>query len=204
VVQDPHGRPAPLAPDRDARADRPRNRIMAKPVPAATRFRMSRVRRQGTEPELFVRRALRALGWPFRLHVKGLPGSPDIVLPDRRTVLLVNGCFWHGHHCKRGQLPTANETYWTKKIERNRVRDRRTQRRLRAQGWRVFTLWECRLRAWPLDRLSTWLQGLKRRRSARLPSSRPTVRRRRARQSHAPDAGGRHSRSVPVRPSSRP
>src|ERR1700726_4381216 len=119
---------------------------MATPVPTATHIRMSKVRREGTEPELLVCRALRALGWGFQVHVKSLPGCPDVVLADCHTVLLVNGCFWHGHRCKRGRLPATNEEYWAAKIERTRSRDRSTRRQLRALGWRVVTLWECRLR----------------------------------------------------------
>lgn len=134
---------------------------MANPVPAATHVRMSRVRREGTEPELLVWRAIRALGWHFQVHVKSLPGCPDIVLADCRTVLRVHGCFWHGHHCKRGRRPTTNEEFWMAKIERNRSRDRSTRRQLRALGWTVVTLWECRLRTSTVDALSTSLQKLK-------------------------------------------
>ncbi|MBZ5639095.1 MAG: very short patch repair endonuclease [Acidobacteriia bacterium] len=123
---------------------------------------MSRVRRHGTEPEIHVRRAVRALGWRFRMHVKDLPGCPDIVLVDFRMVLRVHGCFWHGHRCKRGRLPTTNRAFWIAKIENNRSRDRRTQRQLRSLGWRVVTLWECRLRASTVEALATQLQGLER------------------------------------------
>jgi DNA mismatch endonuclease (patch repair protein) len=134
---------------------------MASLVPAATHVRMSRVRREGTEPELVACRALRTLGWRFEVHVKALPGCPDIVLVDHRTVLRVNGCFWHGHHCKRGRLPSTNQDFWAAKIERNRSRDRRTQRQLVALGWKVVTLWECRVRTSTVEALSTWLQILK-------------------------------------------
>ena len=180
---------------------------MTKPVPDATHFRMSQVRRQGTEPELLVRRILRALGWRFRLHVKSLPGRPDVVLPDYRTVIRVHGCFWHGHHCKRGRRPTTNEAFWRAKIERNRLRDRRTKRGLRALGWRVATLWECRLRTWPGERLSTWLQSLKPRgapaQTAKTASPPRSARQPRSRQSPAPGAAARRSRSVAAWPSYR-
>jgi DNA mismatch endonuclease, patch repair protein len=201
--QHPARQPTSRAPGLRIRESR-----MAGRVPPATHFRMSQVRRHGTEPELLVCRILRSLGWPFRLHVKSLPGCPDIVLPDHGTVLRVHGCFWHGHHCKRGRVPTTNESFWTAKIGRNRSRDRSTQRRLRALGWRVVTLWECRLRAWPAKRLATLLQRLKRRdnpgRPRKAASSHRSARRSRSRRSPAPGAGARHSRSVPARPSFRP
>src|SRR5438132_1272994 len=108
-------------------------------TPRETSFRMSRVRHFGTEPELRIRRGLRSLRVSFRLHVASLPGTPDIVIPKARTVLQVHGCFWHGHHCNRGQLPATNRPYWRAKVERNRVRDRKTARALRKLGWRVLT-----------------------------------------------------------------
>jgi DNA mismatch endonuclease (patch repair protein) len=134
---------------------------MPGPVTVATHLRMSRVRREGTEPELLVRHALKALGWPFSAHVKALPGCPDIVLDDQGIVVRVHGCFWHGHSCKRGRLPATNADFWTAKIERNRARDRKTRRQLRALGWKVVTLWECQLREWSVDILSTRLKVLK-------------------------------------------
>ena len=88
----------------------------------------------------------------FRRHVRSLPGTPDFVLIDFRTVLFVNGCFWHGHQaCAKGlKLPTQNAGFWRAKIERNRRRDRRVARALRARGYSVLTVWECRLQAeWP-------------------------------------------------------
>ena len=85
---------------------------------------MRRVRAKDTTPERTVRRLLTALGARYRLHRKDLPGKPDIVMPGRRLVLFVHGCFWHGHDCARGaRVPKANRDYWTAKVTRNRARD---------------------------------------------------------------------------------
>lgn len=108
---------------------------------------MSQVRGRDTKPELFVRSWLHREGFRFRLHRADLPGKPDIVLPRYRAVIFVHGCFWHGHQgCPRSALPASNTSYWETKISRNLERDQRNQRRLRRLGWRVMTLWECRLK----------------------------------------------------------
>ncbi|MEZ0471152.1 very short patch repair endonuclease [Luteimonas salinilitoris] len=107
---------------------------------------MSRVRQRNTGPELVVRKLLHRLGYRFRLHRKDLPGSPDIVLPGRGAVVLVHGCFWHGHTCRAGSMPKSRIDYWGPKITANRDRDKRQSRRLRALGWRVLTVWECELK----------------------------------------------------------
>ena len=106
---------------------------------------MSRIRSVNTKPEMLVRRALHNLGYRFRLHVRNLPGCPDIVLPKYRTIIEVKGCFWHGHSCRGGQLPASNVEYWTPKLLRNRERDRANERKLRRLGWSVHCLWECKL-----------------------------------------------------------
>jgi len=108
---------------------------------------MSAIRAKNTRPEMIVRRCLHLMGYRFRLHVSDLPGRPDIVIPKIRTIVQVKGCFWHGHHCLQGRVPAGNRTYWSGKIEGNRLRDRRNERRLRALGWRVKTIWECSIRA---------------------------------------------------------
>jgi DNA mismatch endonuclease, patch repair protein len=105
---------------------------------------MARIRGKDTQPELAVRRVLHRLGYRFRLHVMSLPGRPDIVLPKHRTIIQVQGCFWHAHFCKGGRIPPGK--YWRAKLARNKVRDRRNDRHLRALGWRVHTVWECRVR----------------------------------------------------------
>jgi len=108
---------------------------------------MRRVKGRDTAPELKVRRMLRAAGIGYRLGGCGLPGRPDVVMKGRKLAIFVHGCFWHGHDCPRGaRKPQANADYWRNKIERNRTRDARVEAELTASGWRVLTVWECRLR----------------------------------------------------------
>jgi DNA mismatch endonuclease, patch repair protein len=107
---------------------------------------MSGIRSKNTHPEIIVRKALHKLGYRFRLHVRELPGCPDIVLSKHRTVLQVKGCFWHSHHCIGGRMPATNRHYWVPKLRNNKSRDKRNDRKLRALGWRVITIWECRIR----------------------------------------------------------
>src|SRR5208337_4485025 len=107
---------------------------------------MRAVHGKNTAPELFVRSTLHRLGYRFRLHRSDLPGTPDIVFPVRRTVMFVHGCFWHGHSCPRGNPPSSNVDFWRRKIARNRERDASAQERLRNDGWKVLTLWECETR----------------------------------------------------------
>lgn len=107
---------------------------------------MAAIRAKHTKPEMLVRRLLHAMGYRFRLHVSGLPGRPDIVLPKHRLIIQVKGCFWHGHYCLKGRIPGTNRTYWGPKIQGNKERDARNERRLRAGGWRVTTIWECKIR----------------------------------------------------------
>lgn len=119
---------------------------------------MRRVKGQDTTPELIVRKALTRLGVRYRLHRKDLPGRPDIVMPGRRLVIFVHGCFWHGHDCARGaRVPKQNRDYWVAKVDRNRARDAANQSALAAAGWRVETVWECETKAFL--KLATWLSG---------------------------------------------
>lgn len=107
-------------------------------------FTMSRIGATDSKAELVVRRVIRGLGLRYRLHDKSLPGRPDIVMSSRRKIVLVNGCFWHRHRCKRGRpLPKTNTWYWASKLQGNAERDRRNRRRLRQCGWDVFVIWEC-------------------------------------------------------------
>lgn len=108
---------------------------------------MSKVASKNTSPELAVRAALFRAGYRFRLHDKSLPGSPDIVMRKHKTVVFVHGCFWHGHSCPRGKLPSSNLPKWEKKIARNIERDVEAKSRLLALGWRVETVWTCSLKA---------------------------------------------------------
>ena len=107
---------------------------------------MARIRSKDTKPELVVRSILHRLGFRFRIHRKDLPGKPDIVLPRHHKIILVQGCFWHGHTCILASKPKSNQKYWQEKIKTNKLRDRRVKRELIKQGWSVFELWECEIR----------------------------------------------------------
>lgn len=115
-------------------------------TPEQRRHNMARVRSRDTKPELMVRRELHHGGFRYRLHVTGLPGTPDIVLPRHRTVVFVHGCFWHGHNCSAGRLPATHTDFWENKIRSNCARDATAKAALVASGWRVFTVWGCALR----------------------------------------------------------
>jgi len=104
---------------------------------------MSRIRGVDTKPEIIVRSILHRAGFRFRLHVKRLPGKPDIVLPKHRTVVFVNGCFWHRHDCGRFRMPKSNTDYWKDKFDKNAARDKRNAASLRDLGWKVVIVWEC-------------------------------------------------------------
>ncbi len=115
--------------------------------PAQRSRTMRAVKSRDTAPEMAVRRMAHAMGYRFRLHRRDLPGTPDLVFPAKRVALFVNGCFWHGHNCRRGRRkPKANAAYWRRKIERNRERDRRNAAALRRNEWRVGVVWECQVR----------------------------------------------------------
>ncbi len=106
---------------------------------------MSRIRGVHTVPEKRVRSFLHGRGFRFRLHVRSLPGCPDIVLPRHRVVVFVHGCFWHHHAgCKNAVYPRTRAMFWRKKIDGNVLRDKKTVRSLRKLGWRVLTVWECK------------------------------------------------------------
>lgn len=107
---------------------------------------MAAIKGKGTKPEMVVRRYLFACGFRYRVNHPRLPGHPDLVLRKYRTVIFVNGCFWHGHDCGAYRPPKTNEEFWTRKIERNRDRDREEQRQLATMGWHCITVWECELK----------------------------------------------------------
>lgn len=108
---------------------------------------MANIRGKNTKPEMIVRKYLFAHGFRYRVNVKKLPGTPDIVLKKYHTVIFVNGCFWHGHEgCKYFVLPKSNVEFWKTKIERNRKRDLEERIKLRDMGWHVIQLWECQLK----------------------------------------------------------
>ncbi len=108
---------------------------------------MSRVKGKETTPELIVRKYLFSRGLRYRKNLKTLPGTPDIVLPKYKTVVLVNGCFWHGHKdCKLAHLPATNLDYWEKKIADNVERDERKRQELEKLGYKVLIVWQCQLK----------------------------------------------------------
>jgi DNA mismatch endonuclease, patch repair protein len=122
-------------------------------------WNMSRITGKNTKPELRLRSILHRAGYRFRLHVSSLPGRPDVVLPKYRTVIFVNGCFWHRHPgCSKSYMPSSRIEFWTAKFEATIVRDIKKSAELRKRGWNVLTVWECELQQSPssvLDRITT-------------------------------------------------
>lgn len=113
----------------------------------ATRsYNMSRIRSKDTKPEMIVRKFLHAKGFRYRLHVKDLPGKPDIVLPKYKTVIFVHGCFWHGHEgCRYAKVPENNREYWSPKLQYNIEKDNKSIAALKDLGWKTIILWTCTL-----------------------------------------------------------
>lgn len=111
--------------------------------PEQRRRIMQAVKSKDTTPEWIVRRLLHRLGYRYRLHVRTLPGKPDLVFPSRRKIVFVHGCFWHGHGCRIGQPPKSRLDYWLPKLDANKARDERKQAQLEAQGWSVLVIWQC-------------------------------------------------------------
>lgn len=107
---------------------------------------MSRIRSTNSMPEEIVRKYLFSKGFRYRKNVKKLPGCPDIVLPKYKTVIFVNGCFWHKHDCPRFVWPSSKQDYWIPKIQRNIERDRLNAAELQKKGWHIITVWECELK----------------------------------------------------------
>ena len=108
---------------------------------------MQAVKDRDTKPEMTVRRITHAMGYRYRLHGKNLLGKPDLVFPSRKKVILVHGCFWHGHDCSRGaRVPKTNRKYWKAKITGNRERDKKIKQELSGTGWGVLTIWECKMK----------------------------------------------------------
>ena len=109
---------------------------------------MSRIQGKNTSPELLLRSLLHRQGYRFRLHDKSLPGKPDIVLPKYKTVIFVNGCFWHRHEgCQYTTVPKSRAEFWAEKFRLNVERDYKNAERLRASGWHVIVVWECELKS---------------------------------------------------------
>lgn len=135
-------------------------------VDSQTRSRMmAGIRSKDTKPELALRRSLHALGFRYRLHAKGIPGRPDLVLPRFNAVIFVHGCFWHRHSgCRYASVPTTRSEFWASKFAANMTRDTLVRLDLREAGWRVAVVWECALRterdvAAASAAVAGWLQG---------------------------------------------
>lgn len=115
--------------------------------PEVRSYNMSRIRGKNTKPELLVRKFLHSKGYRFRLHNRNLPGKPDIVLPKYKTVIFVNGCFWHGHeNCRYFKIPETRTDWWINKIVNNKKSDSINSKKLTTLGWKVITIFECKLR----------------------------------------------------------
>lgn len=152
------------------------NGVMDTRTPEQRSYIMRSVGTRHTGPEMLVRKVSHSMGLRFRLHRKALPGTPDLVFPKYRVVIFVNGCFWHGHGCSKGRLPKSRLDFWVPKIQHNRDRDAESVKRLRSEGWRVLTIWQCETK--DLERVRTRLTTFfrssrhKRSRSARRPNGR--------------------------------
>lgn len=135
-------------------------------VDQATRSRMmSGIRGRNTKPEILIRSLLHRQGFRFRLHKQDLPGKPDIVLPRFHAVVLVHGCFWHGHNCTLFKWPGTRTEFWREKIGRNQKNDQAVVNALHANGWRIGIIWECSIRGKNKDiervarKLGEWLHS---------------------------------------------
>lgn len=113
---------------------------------------MSQIKSKNTKPEVMVRKFLFSKGFRFRIHVKHLPGKPDIVLPKYETVIFIHGCFWHGHEgCKYYVIPKTRTKWWVNKIKNNSQKDSENFTRLKEAGWKVITIFECELKSKTMD-----------------------------------------------------
>ncbi|GJM39824.1 MAG: very short patch repair endonuclease [Ardenticatenaceae bacterium] len=136
-------------------------------VDRKTRSRMmSGIRGKDTKLELIIRKRLHALGFRYKLHNKQLPGKPDMVFPKYKAVILVNGCFWHGHNCHLFKWPSTREKFWRNKITRTKEKDKENIERLLSAEWRILQIWECAIKGKekiPIDKViekcSTWLES---------------------------------------------
>ncbi|MFN3873667.1 MAG: very short patch repair endonuclease [Ignavibacterium sp.] len=111
-------------------------------------YNMSRIKGKDTKPEMMVRKYIFSKGFRYRLHDKRLPGKPDIVLPSLKVVIFIHGCFWHGHsNCRYFVIPKTRTKWWLTKIERNKKLDNENLLKLKSDGWKVFTIFECKLKS---------------------------------------------------------
>lgn len=116
-------------------------------TPEQRHYNMSKIKSKDTKPEIVVRHALHHLGYRYRKNDKRLPGKPDIYLPKYKTVIFINGCFWHGHRgCKYFVIPKTRTEFWTDKITKTIIRDKRNQQTLKIMGFKVIVIWECEIK----------------------------------------------------------
>ncbi|MEX2409891.1 MAG: very short patch repair endonuclease [Candidatus Paceibacterota bacterium] len=126
--------------------------------PETRSYNMSQIKATDTKPEMIVRKFLHANGFRYRLHVKDLPGKPDVVLPKYKTAIFVNGCFWHAHEkCKYFKIPRTRTEWWKEKLYGNKERDKGNFEELKQNGWNVLVFWECELKS---DKISITLNRL--------------------------------------------
>ncbi|QNA44665.1 very short patch repair endonuclease [Lacibacter sediminis] len=122
------------------------------------RFNMQQIKGKNTKPEMLVRKYLHAQGFRYKLHDKTLPGKPDLVLPKYKTVIFIHGCFWHGHrNCKYFIVPKTRTEWWTDKINKNIANDLKAMKLLKKDGWKIITIWECKLKPVKLQQALTAL-----------------------------------------------
>lgn len=115
--------------------------------PKVRSYNMSRIKGKNTKPEIIVRKFLFSKGFRYRLHVKNLPGKPDIVLPKYKIVIFIHGCFWHSHeNCKYAAVPKSNIDFWNKKLSGNKEKDKVNEALLKKACWKVIKIWECELK----------------------------------------------------------
>lgn len=130
--------------------------------PTQRSYNMSRIKGKDTKPELLVRKFLFSKGFRYRVNDKRLPGKPDIVLPKYKTVIFVNGCFWHGHDgCKHATLPKTRIDWWANKLAKNQENDRKYYSALQIAGWMVIVVWTCDLQTQPKQTLNNLLKLIK-------------------------------------------
>ena len=117
--------------------------------------RMSRIRGKDSVSEMRLRRLIHGMGYRYRLHVRSLPGTPDLVFPARKAVIFMHGCFWHRHQgCRLARMPKSKVALWQEKLEANKLRDEENMGRLNELGWRVLVIWECQMQEKDLNEVS--------------------------------------------------
>ena len=139
------GKPALRPSGVQARLKKSRKKPHAARAALTKSEQMARVHSRDTKPEMLVRKALSERGVRYRLHRRDIPGKPDVYIGRLRLAVFVNGCFWHGHDCRRGKAPSSNVAFWREKIEKNKVRDERTKAALDELGIESLILWTCRI-----------------------------------------------------------